>query len=89
MQSTMVYEIGYKAYYRELKDWSCDYIKARDRKTALRRFSRVHRIPKALRTSPRHWQWWEGDWYMAFAYIRAVTARRCWNCSGTGEVSVL
>lgn len=37
---------------------------------------------------PNDWRWEEGDWLMAFRYIKEVKMRRCPQCKGTGRIAL-
>lgn len=64
------FEIGYKAYYHEVKEWSTEVIRAQDRRAALRVFARKRKLD--LSVSPARWRWWDGEWLMVFAYAKPV-----------------
>jgi hypothetical protein len=80
------FEIGYKAYYQELKEWHTDNVRAMDKNSALKTFARRHRL-NATQPADR-WRWWEEDWLMVFAYIKSVNVVYCPSCSGTGVINV-
>jgi hypothetical protein len=82
------FEVGYKSYYHETSDWCSDLITAKTEKEALRKFAKLHRIKKPDLSKPHEWKWWDGDWYMSFAYVKPVTKQRCPLCGGNGEVAL-
>lgn len=80
------FKVSFKSYYRELCDWGSEYVKARNRRTALRKFATKHVVKSANCDDPEDWRWWEGDWYHAFHLIEEVarTPRICGHCKGAG-----
>jgi len=81
------YAINYKSYYHELSDWCCDYVRARDKRAALRQFARRHHIsiPKDYNV---HWEWRDGDWLYVFRFIHQATLQTCPNCGGSGHIAI-
>jgi hypothetical protein len=83
-----MFEVGYKSYYREFSEWCTDLIKARTEQAALRKFAKLHRIEKPDPKKAQDWKWWDGDWFMAFRYVKPVKLQTCPCCRGQGEVTV-
>ncbi len=83
-----VFEVAYKRYYHELSDWSCDYIRAKDKKNALRIFASRHRIKPRQGEQSENWRWWDGESYMAFRYIHEIdrVPKPCPHCQGAGMI---
>jgi hypothetical protein len=83
-----IFRISFKLYYHELCDWSSDYVRARNRHTALRKFAKLHGIKDANVNDPESWRWWEDYWYKAFHLIEEVSgsSRPCSRCNGTGVI---
>ena len=82
------YEVGYKGYYHEYSEWHTCYIQAGSEQQALRKFANQHRINSVKGDDPENWRWEDGDWYMAFRYIKEVSVKPCPHCRGIGVVSV-
>ena len=83
-----MFEIGFKSVYHEFDEWNCDYVKALDRRTALRWFARRHKIENADLDNPETWRWQVGDWRVSFRYVKEVTMIPCKQCDGTGQIAV-
>ncbi len=81
-----LFQVAYKRYYHELSEWSCDYVRARDTKDALRIFGNRHRIRQLDVNHAEDWRWWDGECYLSFRFIRETTQKpkACPHCQGTG-----
>ncbi len=82
------FKISFKLYYHEVCDWSSEYIRSKNKRTALRRFARLHKIKNADGDDPENWHWWEGDWYNTFRLIKEVAGKPqpCPHCDGAGAI---
>jgi hypothetical protein len=67
-----IFRISFKLYYRELCDWGCEYVKARNRQMALQKFGKKHGVESTSVDDPENWRWWEDDWYYAFQLVEEV-----------------
>ena len=87
-RKTKIFEIAYKCFRHELSDWSHEYVRAADRKNALRIFASRHHIKTHKGDQPTYWYWWDGDWYMSFRLIREIERlpQKCPHCRGTGMI---
>jgi hypothetical protein len=83
-----IFKISFKLYYRELCDWGSEYVKAKNKRAALRNFAKRHGLQAASVRDPESWRWWEDDWYNAFHAIEEVSSRSkiCAACKGVGTV---
>ncbi len=82
------FEVGYKGYYHEHSEWYTDYIEAEDEGHALAKFAKEHRFKLVAHGETGNCRWEEGEWFMAFQYIKEVKIQPCDRCRGTGVVAV-
>jgi len=82
------FEIQYKCYYGETSDYGCEYVRARDKNAALRKFARSRGMYKVDLENVDNWRWESGVWFEKFKYIQEVDVIPCPHCGGTGEVAI-
>ncbi|MGH9670754.1 MAG: hypothetical protein ACRD3A_11670 [Terriglobales bacterium] len=80
------FEIAVKSYYHELSEWCYVLVKADNREEALLSFAKRHKLRATEIRHPESWRWYEGDFFMAFRYIKETRGKRrgCILCHGTG-----
>lgn len=86
--SRRLFEIGFKGYYGEGSEWHAERVRAVTRADALRIFAARHRLKGATSRNADEWRWWDGDWFMAFRYVKKADTRRCPSCRGSGQVPI-
>ena len=72
------FEINYKLRYAETEDWGQEYLKATNKKQALKSFSKRREITTKQFTSFEDWQWEEGIWLASFKNIKQVNLFAHW-----------
>lgn len=83
---TQTFKIGYKGYYHEYSEWYSFYVEAFNERAALEKFAERFGIRQPVNVNS--WRWEDGDWLMAFKYIKQVELRTCPHCNGTGSIAV-
>lgn len=84
-----LFEVGYKAYYREISEHIAEHIRANNPEEALRKFCRMKKIHITTPRQFENMQWWEDEWLMSFRYVQEVVSIACPHCDGSGVTTSL
>jgi predicted methyltransferase len=82
------FEINYKLRYAETEDRGQEYLKAADKKQALKIFAKRMKISTKQFSRFEDWCWKEGVWMASFKNIKQVKEKQCRHCCGKGIVYV-
>jgi len=86
-QETKTYEIGYKGFCYEFSESYTCIVIAKTERQALRQFARQRHVKLPTASDVDNWKWEDGDWLMAFRYIKEVSVKKCPHCQGSGIVA--
>lgn len=82
------FEINYKLRYAETEDWGQEYLKAANKKQALKSFAKRMKISTKQFSRFEDWCWEEGVWMASFKNINQVKEKWCPHCCGKGIIHI-